>query len=68
MLTRAPQSEPFGNVRLWRMAQVLKKITNRFVQGSEASSAVQEKAFTCSLSQSAGQMLIVLTSLLNRGA
>lgn len=40
---RAPQSEPFGSVGLWRMAHVFKKITNRFVQSSEASSAIQGK-------------------------
>ena len=45
-----------------------KKKINRFMQDDKVSSAIQETMFKRSLSQSTGQMLIMLGSLLNAGA
>lgn len=61
--------KPFRSVRLWRMVNAFKKRKmNRFMQDDKVSLAIQEKTFKCSLSQSTGQMLIMLGSLLNTGA
>lgn len=51
----------------WLMHSKKRKM-NRFMEDEKVSLAIQEKTFKCSLSQSTGQMLIMLGSLLNTGA